>query len=63
MSVDSRSYSCDYDICHPSWSFLLPIRQERIFYSGVIHTGISDHTLIFGIRKIVITQKNEENII
>ena len=31
--------------------------------SGVIHTGISDHSLIYTIRKInIITHKNEENI-
>ena len=25
---------------------------EKIVQSGVIHTGISDHSLIYGIRKI-----------
>lgn len=36
---------------------------EKITTSGVIHTGISDHSLIFGIRKINIREKKKANII
>ena len=36
---------------------------KKIAHSGVIHTGISDHSLIYGIRKINIKPKNRENII
>ena len=37
--------------------------QEKICKSGVIHTGISDHSMIYAIRKINITiHKNVENI-
>ena len=35
---------------------------EKISDSGVIHTGISDHSLVFAIRKISVT-KNRENIV
>ena len=35
---------------------------EKISVSGVIHTGISDHSLVFAIRKISVT-KNRENIV
>ena len=35
---------------------------EKISDSGVIHTGISDHSLVFAIRKIAVT-KNRENIV
>ncbi len=34
---------------------------EKISHSGVIHTGISDHSLVFAIRKIQIIQKKEKN--
>ena len=30
---------------------------EKISYSGVVHTGITDHSLVFAIRKIRIIQK------
>ena len=38
---------------------------DKICKTGVIHTGISDHSLIFAIRKINthITNKNEKNIV
>ena len=36
---------------------------EKISKCGVIHTGISDHSLIYAIRKININHKNKENII
>ena len=35
---------------------------EKILDSGVIHTGISDHSLIFAIRKISIMNKPENTI-
>ena len=35
---------------------------EKISDSGVIHTGISDHSIVFAIRKISVT-KNRENIV
>ena len=35
---------------------------EKISDSGVIHTGISDHSLIFTIRKISIIKKQENTI-
>ena len=35
---------------------------EKISVSGVIHTGISGHSLVFAIRKISVT-KNQENIV
>ena len=35
---------------------------EKISDSGVIHTGISDHSLIFAIRKISIIKKQENTI-
>ena len=35
---------------------------EKISDSGVIHTGISDHSLIFAIRKISVIKK-QENIV
>ena len=35
---------------------------EKISDSGVIHTGISDHSSVFAIRKISVT-KNRENIV
>ena len=34
---------------------------EKISHSGVVHTGISDHSLVFAIRKIRIIQKKENN--
>ena len=34
---------------------------EKNSHSGVIHTGISDHSLVFAIRKIRIIQKKEKN--
>ena len=34
---------------------------EKITISGVIHTGISDHSLIFGVRNINITDKCRVN--
>ena len=36
---------------------------EQISHSGVIHTGISDHRLVFAIRKIRIIQQKEKNTI
>ena len=36
---------------------------EKISHSGVIHTGISDHSLVFAIRKIRVMQRNEKNCI
>jgi hypothetical protein len=36
---------------------------EQISKCGVIHTGISDHSLIYAIRKININHKDKENII
>ena len=38
-------------------------KPEKISSSGVIHTGISDHSLIFAIRKINITIKEKERTI
>ena len=35
---------------------------EKISDSGVIHTGISDHSLVFAIRKISILKKDEHSI-
>ena len=35
---------------------------EKISDSGAIHTGISDHSLIFAIRKISIMSKQENTI-
>ena len=35
---------------------------EKISDSGVIHTGISDHSLVFAIRKISVIDK-QENIL
>ena len=35
---------------------------EKISYSGVIHTGISDHSLVFAIRKISVVKKHEHSI-
>ena len=35
---------------------------EKISDSGVIHPGISDHSLIFAIRKISILKKQENTI-
>jgi hypothetical protein len=34
---------------------------EKISNTGVIETGMSDHNLIFAIRKINIAQKTQEN--
>ena len=34
--------------------------SEKISHSGVVHTGISDHNLIYAIRKIRHFQKNED---
>ena len=36
--------------------------SEKISDSGVIHTGISDHSLAFAIRKISVVEK-QENIL
>ena len=36
---------------------------EKISHSGVIHTGISDHSLVFAIIKIRIMQKKEKNTV
>ena len=36
---------------------------EKICHSGVIHTGISDHSMIFAIRKIRIIEKKENNTV
>ena len=36
---------------------------EKISHSGVIHTGISDHSIIFAIRKIRIIEKKENNTV
>ena len=36
---------------------------EKISHSGVIHTGISDHSLVFAIRKIQIIQKKEKTLL
>ena len=36
---------------------------EKISKCGVIHTGISDHSLIYAFRKININHKDKENII
>jgi hypothetical protein len=33
---------------------------EKISHSGVIHTRISDHSLVFAIRKIRVMQRNEK---
>ena len=41
---------------------LLYNTPEKISVSGVIHTGISNHSLVFAIRKISVT-KNRENIV
>jgi hypothetical protein len=30
---------------------------EKISHSGVVHTGISDHSLVYAMRKILIFQK------
>ena len=37
-------------------------QPEKISNSGVIHTGISDYSLVFAIRKTHIIKKQEENI-
>jgi hypothetical protein len=36
---------------------------KKISDSGVIHTGISDHSLVFTIRKIHISKKQDENTV
>ena len=36
---------------------------EKICHSSVIHTGISDHSIIFAIRKIRIIEKKENNTV
>ena len=36
---------------------------EKISHSGVIHTGISDHSLVFAIRNIRVMQRNEKNCV
>jgi hypothetical protein len=38
-------------------------RPEKISDSGVIHTGISDHSMIFAIRKIIFSVKRHVNIV
>ena len=35
---------------------------EKISDSGVIHTGISDHSLVFAIRKISVINKQENTL-
>ena len=35
---------------------------EKISDSGVIHTGISDHSLVFAIRKISVIRKQENTV-
>jgi hypothetical protein len=35
---------------------------EKISDSGVIHTGISDHSLVFAIRKISVVRKQENTV-
>ena len=35
---------------------------EKISDSGVIHTGISDHSLVFAIRKISVIKKQEHTV-
>ena len=37
--------------------------EPKISKFGVIHTGISDHSLIYGIRKTNICHKGNENIL
>ena len=41
---------------------MLLTHQKKISDSGVIHTGISDHSLVFAIRKIPVIDK-QENIL
>ena len=36
--------------------------SDKISKNGVIHTGLSDHSLIYGIRKINIFPKDKKNI-
>ena len=33
---------------------------EKISHSGVVHTGISDHSLVYAIRKIRVFQKTND---
>ena len=35
---------------------------EKISDAGVIHTGISDHSLVFAIRKISVIKKQEHTV-
>ena len=35
---------------------------EKIFDSGAIHTGVSDHSLVFAIRKISVVKKREHSV-
>ena len=35
---------------------------ENVSASGVVHTGISDHSLVFAIRKISVVRKTENNV-
>jgi hypothetical protein len=35
---------------------------EKISDSGVIHTGLSDHSLVFAIRKISVVKKQEKKV-
>jgi hypothetical protein len=42
---------------------LVTTSPEKIVSSGVIHLGISDHSLIYGIRKLNSVEKNQEKLI
>ena len=37
-------------------------KPEKISDSGVIHTGLSDHSLVFAIRKISVVKKQEKKV-
>ena len=37
--------------------YIVTNTPEKIFDSGAIHTGISDHSLVFAIRKISVVKK------
>ena len=57
------SSSSDYDNHHAALLIILLLTHQRKFLvSGVIHTGISDHSLIFEIRKVSVIDK-QENIL
>ena len=61
-SNDCWSYSSDYDNSLALLIILLLTHQKKISDSGVIHTGISDHCLVFAIRKISVVDK-QKNIL